>query len=702
MMNEKYAPLFTPFKIGNVEIKNRIVQCSMGGTSLFGWLEPCHFDKEAAYFLLQRAQKGVGLVLPGMQCVRDTMGRRWLYQNKRMFKQLKEYMVEYHKTGAKLFIQLAAGFGRSMAVTPWMVVLNKNPILNKIASPIVDVSYSCASASATPNRWQEDMLSRPMTVKEIHEMVEAFGKTAKMLRDAGVDGVEIHAVHEGYLLDQFTMENWNWREDEYGGSFENRFRFPVEIVQCIKRYAGEDFPVSLRYSVKSYTKTWGKGAVPGEEFVEWGRDMPESEKAIKYLGDAGYDFFNCDNGTYDAWYWAHPPQYMPDNCNLADVEHIKKFTDKPVACAGRMLPETAAEEIAAGRLDAVAIARQNLVDPDWIIKIQEGREDEIKPCIRCHNGCFNFAKYKGTANIQGLEDSLHLGRCALTPSTMQHNRYKIVPTKNPKKVAIVGAGIGGVEAALVLTQRGHKPVIFEKTDRIGGLFLTASAMSFKENDKALITWYENEVKKAGLDIRFNTEINDLGILRGYDEIIVATGAVPRKMLIPGFEKCLTFTQLLREKYPVGDKVVFFGGGQSACEAAYEMVLQGKHPIIVEYAKDLVPAQNVCLSNASFLRDVLEYHKVPTYLEHTIREIKDKTVVIASKDGKNVFEVEYDNIVNGIGFVPAPVGGKGKNIHRVGDCVTIGNLRTAIWRAWDVCMYINGNNQGIENIIDKFI
>ena len=686
MMNEKYAPLFTPFKIGNVEIKNRIVQCSMGGTSLFGWLEPCHFDKEAAYFLLQRAQKGVGLVLPGMQCVRDTMGRRWLYQNKRMFKQLKEYMVEYHKTGAKLFIQLAAGFGRSMAVTPWMVVLNKNPILNKIASPIVDVSYSCASASATPNRWQEDMLSRPMTVKEIREMVEAFGKTAKMLRDAGVDGVEIHAVHEGYLLDQFTMENWNWREDEYGGSFENRFRFPVEIVQCIKRYAGEDFPVSLRYSVKSYTKTWGKGAVPGEEFVEWGRDMPESEKAIKYLGDAGYDFFNCDNGTYDAWYWAHPPQYMPDNCNLADVEHIKKFTDKPVACAGRMLPETAAEEIAAGRLDAVAIARQNLVDPDWIIKIQEGREDEIKPCIRCHNGCFNFAKYKGTANIQGLEDSLHLGRCALTPSTMQHNRYKIVPTKNPKKVAIVGAGIGGVEAALVLTQRGHKPVIFEKTDRIGGLFLTASAMSFKENDKALITWYENEVKKAGLDIRFNTEINDLGILRGYDEIIVATGAVPRKMLIPGFEKCLTFTQLLREKYPVGDKVVFFGGGQSGCEAALELVLAGKHPTVVEYAVDLIATPAVPLPNASYLREALVFHKVPIYLESTISEIKDGSVVIKGKDG-TVTEVEADNVVNAIGFVPTPVAKPSRKVHLVGDCVSIGNLRTVIWRAWDVCMKI---------------
>ena len=687
-MNEKYSPLFTPFKIGECEIKNRIVQCSMGGTSLFGWLEPCHFDKEAAYFLLNRAQNGVGLVLPGMQCVRDTMGRRWLDQNKKMFKELKPYMEEFHKTGAKLFIQLAAGFGRSMAITPWMAFLGKNPILNKIASPIVDVQYSCASASATPNRWDEEFPTRPLTVKEIQEMVYHFGKTAKMLRDAGVDGVEIHAVHEGYLLDQFTMENWNQRDDQYGGSFENRFRFPVEIVKEIKKQAGEDFPVSLRYSIKSYCKGWWQGAVPGEEFEEWGRDYEESKKAIKYLGEQGYDFFNCDNGTYDSWYWAHPPQYMPDNCNLKDVEWAKQFTDKPVACAGRMLPETAAEEIKAGRLDAIAIARQNLVDPEWILKIQAGKEDEIKPCIRCHNGCFNFAKYKGTANIQGLEDSLHLGRCALTPSTMQHNRYKIVPTSKPKKVAIIGAGIGGVEAALVLKQRGHHPVVFEKADRIGGLFLTASAMSFKENDKELIAWYEREVKKQGIEIRFNTEINDLGVIaRQFDEIIVATGATPRKMAIPGFEKCLTFTDILRDKKKVGDKVVFFGGGQSSCEAAYEMILQGKHPIIVEYAADLVPAQNVCLSNASFLRDMLAYKQVPTYLESTITNIGDKTITVKSKDGKTVTEIEYDDIVNGIGFVPQPVGGKGKNIHRVGDCVAIGNLRTAIWRAWDVVMSI---------------
>ena len=689
-MDEKYSALFTPWKIGNVEIPNRIVQCSMGGTSLFGWLEPCHFDKEAANFLLTRAKDGVGLVLPGMQCVRDTMGRRWLYQNKKMFKELADYMVEYHKTGSKLFIQLAAGFGRSMAVAPWMVTLNNNKLLGALARPVIDVSYCCASASATPNRWQEDMLSRPMTVEEIHEMVDAFGKTAKLLREAGVDGVEIHAVHEGYLLDQFTMANWNHRTDQYGGSFENRFRFPVEIVQEIKRQAGADFPVSLRYSVVSKTKAWGKGAMPYEtDFEEFGRDMAESEKAVKYLEEAGYDMFNCDNGTYDAWYWAHPPQYMPDNCNLEYVEHIKKFTNCPVVCAGRMDPVKAAEEIAAGRLDAVAIARQNLVDHEWIHKILSGHEDEIKPCIRCHNGCFNMAKFKGTANLQSMDDSLHLARCALNPTTMQHNKYKIVPTRNPKKVAIIGGGIGGMECALVLKQRGHTPVIFEKTNELGGLFLTASAMSFKENDKELIRWYLNEVAKEGIDVRFNTEVTDVNTLGGFDDIIVASGSIPRTMpSIPGFEKTLTFTELLKDKKEVGDKVLFIGGGQSSCEAAYDLVLQGKHPIIVEYANDLIAAQATCLANTSFLRDAMEYHKVPTYLESTVTEIKDNGVTVKNVKTGETFFVECDDVVNGIGCVPTPVGGKdNKQVFRVGDCVAIGNLRTVIWRAWDVCMKI---------------
>ena len=709
-MDSKYNALFTPWKIGKVEIPNRIVQCSMGGTSLFGWMEPCHLDKEAAYFLLNRAKDGVGLILPGMQCIKDAIGGRWLYQNDKMFKDLKVYMEEFHKTGAKLFVQLAAGMGRSMAITKPMVMLLEHPLLGKLVSPVADLDYITASASATPNRWYDEVKSRPMTIKEIQDQVEAFAKTSKKLMDAGVDGVEIH---EGYLLDQFTISNMNYRTDQYGGSFENRFRFPVEIVQAIKAACGPDFPVSLRYSVVSKTKDWGKGAMPYEkDFKEFGRDMEESERAVKYLADAGYDMFNCDNGTYDAWYWAHPPQYMPDNCNLEYVEHIKKFTDKPVVCAGRMDPVKAAEEIEAGRLDAVAIARQNLVDHDWIHKIKAGQQDEIKPCIRCHNGCFNMAKFAGTPNIQHLGDSLHLARCALNPTTMQHNRYKIVPTKKPKKVAIIGGGIGGMECALVLTQRGHKPVIFEKSNELGGLFLTASAMTFKENDKDLITWYKREIEKAGIEVHLGTEVNDLNTLHGFDDIIVATGSVPRTMpQIKGFDKTLTFTDVLKDKKEVGDKVLFIGGGQSSCEAAYDLLLNfGKHPIIVEYAGDLVAAQATCLANTSYLRDAMEYHKVPVYLHSTVTEITDKGCTVKNVQTGETFFVECDSVVNGIGFVPTPVGGKtaskkvkGKEtIYRVGDCVAIGNLRTVIWRAWDVCMAINGNNQGIEKIVDMII
>ena len=697
-MDSKYNALFTPWKIGKVEIPNRIVQCSMGGTSLFGWMEPCHLDKEAAYFLLNRAKDGVGLILPGMQCIKDAIGGRWLYQNDKMFKDLKVYMEEFHKTGAKLFVQLAAGMGRSMAITKPMVMLLEHPLLGKLVSPVADLDYITASASATPNRWYDEVKSRPMTIKEIQDQVEAFAKTSKKLMDAGVDGVEIHAVHEGYLLDQFTISNMNYRTDQYGGSFENRFRFPVEIVQAITAACGPDFPVSLRYSVVSKPKDWGKGAMPYEkDFKEFGRDMEESERAVKYLADAGYDMFNCDNGTYDAWYWAHPPQYMPDNCNLEYVEHIKKFTDKPVVCAGRMDPVKAAEEIEAGRLDAVAIARQNLVDHDWIHKIKAGQQDEIKPCIRCHNGCFNMAKFAGTPNIQHLGDSLHLARCALNPTTMQHNRYKIVPTKKPKKVAIIGGGIGGMECALVLTQRGHKPVIFEKFNELGGLFLTASAMTFKENDKDLITWYKREIEKAGIEVHLGTEVNDLNTLHGFDDIIVATGSVPRTMpQIKGFDKTLTFTDVLKDKKEVGDKVLFIGGGQSSCEAAYDLLLNfGKHPIIVEYAGDLVAAQATCLANTSYLRDAMEYHKVPVYLHSTVTEITDKGCTVKNVQTGETFFVECDSVVNGIGFVPTPVGGKTasrkvkgrETIHRVGDCVAIGNLRTVIWRAWDVCMKI---------------
>ena len=335
-MKESYKPLLTPWKIGKVELKNRIVLTSMGGTDLFGWMEWNHFDKDGARFILEVAKNNAGLVLPGCQPVYNPMYGQWLHKNKKMYDDLAKWMPEFHKTGAKLFVQLTAGFGRSFTVSEMMEKLYNNPVLRVLSKPVMDLDKITASASPSPNRWSDKLPSREMTKAEIQEFIDSFAKSSKLLKDAGVDGVEVHAVHEGYLLDQFTLHYVNKRTDEYGGSLENRYRFAAEIVKAIKAACGPDFPVSLRYSVVSKTKGFRQGALPGEEYVEAGRDMAESEIAAKFLQDAGYDMLNCDNGTYDAWYWAHPPVYMPENCNLAEVEHIKKFVDIPVVCAGRM------------------------------------------------------------------------------------------------------------------------------------------------------------------------------------------------------------------------------------------------------------------------------------------------------------------------------------------------------------------------------
>lgn len=682
-MDPKYAPLFTPWNIGKVQMKNRIVLCPMGGTSLFGWMEPNHFDKEAAKFFLERAKNNVGLIIPGIAPLKDTIGGRWLWQNKKMFQELKPFMEEIHETGAKLFVQLTAGMGRSWAITDSLVMFHNHPVLAAIAKPILDVTYQSASPSVLPSRWSDKVTCREITRKEIQEIIDAYAKTALLCKEAGVDGVEVHAVHEGYLLDQFTLKYTNRRTDEYGGSFENRYRFATEVVKAIKAVCGQDFPVSLRYSVVSKVKDFCVGAVPGEEYVEIGRDMKESERAAKYLQDAGYDMLNADNGTYDSWYWAHPPQYMPQNCNLEDVAHIKQFVDIPVVCAGRMEPEVGAAAIADGRIDAMGVARQFLADGEWITKLIENRLEDIRPCICCHNACFNMTHYKGVANDQSITDASHIARCALDPEVMQSKKYKITPAKKVKNIAVIGGGIGGMEAAIVLAKRGHKVTLYEKSNKLGGVFIAAAAPSFKEKDRTLIAWYEREIKRYPIDIRLNTEVKDVASLQA-DEIIVATGAVAKKIPVKGAELAMDATEYLLGEKQVGDNVVIIGGGLTGCEIAYDLYLQGKKPAIVEMKDDLIAVTGICLANTSFLRDFFAANKVPVHLETSLKEVCKDGVQVADKTGKT-FKIPADSVILSVGYRPAPIAPKGKKVHVIGDAEKVGNLRTVIWQAWDVAM-----------------
>ena len=686
-IDPKYEALFTPWKIGNVEIKNRIVMCPMGGTSLFGWFEltGCGFDKEAAKLFLERANNNVGLIIPGIAPLRDTFWGKWLWQNPKMFEELKVFMDEIHKTGAKLFVQLTAGMGRSWAITELVGPLHKNKVTRALIKPILDTSHELASPSEQPARWAPDIICPEMTKEQIHEIIEAFAKTAKLCMDAGVDGVEVHAVHEGYLLDQFAIEFFNKRTDEYGGSFENRYRFAAEVVKAIKAECGKDFPVSLRYSVESKMKGFRVGAVPGEEYTEVGRTMEESERAARYLQDAGYDMLNADNGTYDSWYWAHPPMYMPQNCNLEDVAHIKKFVDIPVVCAGRMEPEVGAAAIAEGKIDGVGVARQFLADGEWITKLIENRLEDIRPCICCHSGCFNFSTSKGHANTQDLTDTMGLARCALNPETMQSKKYKVSPAKKAKKIAVIGGGIGGMEAAILCAKRGHTVSLYEKSDRLGGVFIAASAPSFKEKDRDLIAWYIRELSKYPIEVNMNTEITDVKALDA-DEIIVATGATAKKIPVKGAENAIEAVDFLLGKAEVGENVVIIGGGLTGCEIAYELYLNGKKPVIVEMQDDLITTKGVALPNTSYLRDFFKTNRVRTFLRTGLKEIGDGYVKVQDKNGVMV-KIKADSVIMSVGYRPAPCAPAGKNVHVIGDAASVGNLRTVIWGAWNVAMKI---------------
>lgn len=682
-MDRKYDSLFTPWKINNLEIKNRIVMTSMGGTNLLGWMEINHFDKAGAELILQVARNNVGLILPGCQPVYNPMFGQWLYKKDGMYKELKEFMKKFHKTGAKLFIQLTAGFGRSFTISEMMEKLYTTPVLNVVSKPFMNLDKITAAPSPSPNRWSDKVPSREMTVKEIEELITAFALTAKKLKEADVDGVEIHAVHEGYLLDQFTLKYVNKRTDQYGGSLENRYRFACEIVKAIRKECGDDFPVSLRYSVESKTKGFRKGALPGEEYTEAGRDMAESIEAVKLLKEAGYDMLNCDNGTYDAWYWAHPPIYMPENCNLKDVEELRRHTDLPVVCAGRMNIDTAAEEIRAGRIDGAGFARSFLADPEWVTKLIHDQKDDIRPCILCHNGCFNMCHYKGVPNDQALMDSLHLARCAVNAETMQTGKHHIRKTATPKKVIIVGGGIAGMEAARVLKLRGHSPTIYEASDRLGGTFIPASSESYKGKLRELLAWYRKQMKDLQIEIHLNTRIDDISTFKDMP-VIIATGSKPRKLNVLGFDQTVEACEYLNGK-PVGDNVAVIGGGLTGCEIAYELALQGKHVSIVEMKDDLIAQTGVCLANSSYLREWFELYKVPVYLNTALKEVRDGSILCMQNNEK--IEITCDSVISSAGYIPSPLTEKKKNVYLIGDCDKVGNLRTVIWKAYECAMKI---------------
>lgn len=678
-----YESLFKPMKIGSCEVKNRVVITAMEGTGIVENMFGTKFNEKCHDYYINLAKNEVGLIIPGMLPVYSMMMGKWAYKAPKEFEKAKPLIEELHTYGSKVFFQIGSGFaGRNYTIADKLIPVVGKKVIKKILNPVVHLNEMMVGPDeGTPMVWAPQLKTRGLTKEEIQAYIDGYAKVAKLCKDAGVDGVEVHAVHEGYLMDQFTMEYTNHRKDEYGGSFENRYRFASEVVKAIKKECGDDYPVMLRYSVTSKVIDFNVGAVPNEEFKELGRNMEESIKAAKYLTEAGYDALDCDNGTYDSWYWAHPPVYMPLNCNLKEAVEIKKHVDVPIICAGRMQADTAAQAIQNGEIDGVGIARQFLCDPEYITKLKENREAEIRPCISCHNGCLPTGYYKNSGVLIDTSSKEVSGVCALNPVTHHEKQYEIKKVDTPKHIVVAGGGIGGMEVARLCTLRGHFVDLYEKSDHLGGVFVAAASPSFKEKDKELLKWYENEMKRLNINIHLNTEIKNLDELKA-DEYIIATGSVAKKLPIKGSENTIEAIDYLNGK-EVGEDVCVIGGGLTGCEIAYDLCLKHKKPIIVEMACDVITSKGICMANSQCLRDLLRFYKVPVYLESTVKEVGKDYVIVNTKDGEK--RIKVDTVITSVGYNPNPLVNedKEKHIHVIGDASKVGNLKSVIWAAYDL-------------------
>lgn len=677
-MSTKYKHLFSPIKVGGIELPNRIAMMPMGVFSP-RLMNPktAAYTKDGADYYIERAKGGTGLIISGVVPIIPIPVRTPLCYPEEYVEEMKYLMDGVHEYGSKMFVQLTAMTGRAAHIeseTDWKMLPAPAPIQNV---------------------WDPTIKNRGITKDEIHKYVENFAEASYLVKQAGGDGVEIHAVHEGYLLDQFAIGFYNKRTDEYGGCLENRLRFPREIVEAIKAKCGKDFPVSIRYSVRSYVKDFNRGALPWEEFEEKGRDLEEGITVAKMLEEFGYDMLNCDNGSYDSWFWPHPPVYMPKACNLKDVMKVKEAVSIPVVCAGRFDdPDLAEKAIAEGKIDIMGMGRPLLADADLANKFREGRLADVRPCISCHQGCLGRI-------FQGKDIS-----CAVNPACGREKSYALAPAKTKKKIMVIGGGLGGMEAARVCALRGHEVDLYEKTGELGGVFIAAAAPDFKEDDKNLLKWYIKQMEDLPVNVHMNTEVTE-EMTAEYDEIFVATGAKERRLDTPGFdsENVTYAVDTLRNIEVNGENVIIVGGGLTGCEIAYKLGQEGKKVTVVEMTETILNAFGLSAANYNMLMELLDYYKVNVIKNAVVESYKDGVATVietqknypnAANRAKRMFavgpqgikvkhEIPADHIVVSVGYIPNQSlyeKIKGEHVYLIGDAKQPTNIMDAIWAAYE--------------------
>lgn len=645
-MSKMFPNLFSPAKIGTLTLKNRILKApqSSGMSNMDGTVS----ERLVRYYRNQAAG-GAGCIVVEYAYVDDIgaksahchlgissnehiPGLAWLAENIREMGAAPAIQIEH--CGRQKF-------------------LGTQPI--------------CApSALPWPKLWDQygvQSVPHVLTIEEIQDIVHAFGDSALRAKKAGFELVEIHGAH-GYLLTNFFSPHTNHRTDLYGGSLENRMRIYVEIVQDVRKKVGPDFPVTIRLS--------------GTDYEPDGFPIEDTIELAKVLEREGIDAFHISGGDHHTMIHQVSPMAMSLCHNTWAAEAIKKEVSVPVIASGSItLPEYAEEIIASGKGDFVGLGRPLWADPEWPNKAAADHPEDIRPCIRCNEGCLErtFFNYKAIT-------------CAVNPVVSREGELKITPAPVKKKVAVVGGGTAGMEAARVLKLRGHDVTIYEEKPENGGLLHEAAAPEFKADIRPFMKYQMTALEKLGVPVL--REKADVAKLAAYDVVICATGSLPIIPNIPGVEKPIAVDCLsaINGAKPVGKKIVVIGGGLVGTETALDLAENGHSVTLVEMLPKIM--KDVAVTDFLAYSERIAKTDMRVLTETRLEEVLDNGARVSSKKGEET--IEADTVILALGL-KAEQGlyneliAAGKEAYLVGDAVKAGKIFDAIHTAYRAAIRI---------------